>query len=567
MHQRKYALLLAACLTASCASFPRHTDVATRESHSCGNASNCTGAVTSPDLAKAKWAANRARLLRNERSASMWTQCALEAYRAAGVDSALVASVARSTATTCADELLKSLLKGKSRDLSGGRIRLSGIDLSVEFRRFTDTLTAPVSVQRAKDVSVALYGGQRYLKPGFGVPLALVGKRCVDTALCDLLPLEGVFRSGTAWIEPSRDLQNQHPVLVISNPLSDGQTLLGKTPVPLALDTSAAYAYGVRRTRLRRLAIWGLVGGTEIGRRSGIYLLEDYDPGKRPIVMIHGLGSSPLAWAKLTNAVWAEPELRSRYQVWHVVYQTDAPLLVTRLRIESFLNQAWEVLDPEGDDSARHGIVLVGHSMGGVLARLLTAESKSVLWYAAFKVDLDEFEGDSSDNALVKSIFRFSSYPGISSAIFLASPHRGSPSADAWFGRLAQGLVRRRSPEIQSLKRFAKANPLAVKEELLGVYQKASLNSISTLRPSQPVSRAGEALMPVSGVSYYVISGVLANRHPLTDGVVPLASTLLPGAAKTLTIRSGHDVYNNDQALAEVVRILGTISPLKGISP
>ena len=80
--------------------------------------------------------------------------------------------------------------------------------------------------------------------------------------------------------------------------------------MPLAIDTSAAYVAGARTSKLGRLGIWGLLGGDEVGRRAGLYLLEDYDPSKRPLVMIHGLGSSPLIWQRLSNAVWAAPHLR-----------------------------------------------------------------------------------------------------------------------------------------------------------------------------------------------------------------------------------------------------------------
>jgi pimeloyl-ACP methyl ester carboxylesterase len=424
-----------------------------------------------------------------------------------------------------------------------------------------------LDIQLAQDVSMALYQHQRYEEPGFGVPLVLVGKRCVDTPLCHLLPPEGVFRAATAWIEPGGAHERAPFVLVIANPLSISDVRFGGVRVSLSLDTSAPYAYGIRRTKLPRLAVWGLLGGSEVGRRAGVYLLEDYDPAKRPIVMIHGLGSSPLAWAKLTNAIWAEPELRAHFQIWHVVYQTSAPLLVTRLRIASYLDEAWAVLDPEANDTARQGMVLVGHSMGGVIARLLSADSKTVLWDAAFESTLDKLNGNLADKGLAKRIFTFDHYPGVSTTIFLASPHGGSPSADAWFGRLARILIGRRTTEMQSLKRLARANPLAVHEELRVAYQQADVNSISTLQSSQPVSRAGAVLLPSQGIFYHVISGVLPNRYPATDGSVPLTSTILPGATSTLIVHSGHDVYDNDEAIAEVTRILIAASSIRGSTP
>jgi pimeloyl-ACP methyl ester carboxylesterase len=273
--------------------------------------------------------------------------------------------------------------------------------------------------------------------------------------------------------------------------------------------------------------------------------------------MIHGLGSSPLIWARLSNAIWASDELSSRYQVWHVVYQTNAPALVNRHRIQGYLDEAWKVLDPENDDPARQGIVLVGHSMGGVMARLLCVDSSDVLWNAAFLKPPSAVKADPEDIASVQRVFVFQPYPGVSRAIFLATPHRGSPSARRWFGRLARVLVGRRTPELQSLRHLARADPSAVRPELRQAYSRSAINSISTLQVSQPVRRAGESLMPVAGIHYNTIAGSLRARGPLPgDGVVPLASAKLEGASSTLILDSDHEIYKDPRAVAEVVRIL-----------
>ncbi len=55
-------------------------------------------------------------------------------------------------------------------------------------------------------------------------------------------------------------------------------------------------------------------------------MLQPYRPGRIPIVFIHGLRSSPLAWLKDINEVWGDPELRERYQVWIYMYPTGKPL-------------------------------------------------------------------------------------------------------------------------------------------------------------------------------------------------------------------------------------------------
>jgi pimeloyl-ACP methyl ester carboxylesterase len=305
--------------------------------------------------------------------------------------------------------------------------------------------------------------------------------------------------------------------------------------------------------RLR--AAWRLIR-SEFGDQAGVHLQEDYDPDKRPIVMIHGLGGSTLAWARLSNEVRDSPELHARFQVWHVLYHANAPMLVIRRRVQGYLDDAWRVLDPKGDAAARSGMVLIGHSLGGVIARMLCVESGDALWSAAFTVPPQTVRINAVDGAEIESVFRFQPYPGVSRAIFIAAPHQGSPNADRWIGRLFRTLIGGSAPEIQPLSRLARDHPDMVREELRATYQLARLNSVTSLQTAQPVRRAGESLMPASGIAYHIIAGVLPGTEPESDGAVPLSSALLPGAASTLVVKSGHNVYDNDEAVAEVLRIL-----------
>jgi hypothetical protein len=158
--------------------------------------------------------------------------------------------------------------------------------------------------------------------------------------------------------------------------------------------------------------------------------------------------------------------------------------------------------------------------------------------------------------AELSNTFRFSSYPGIARAIFIAVPHRGSPSASAWVGRVMGRLVGRRVPEIRSLQKIARANPDAVQPALRDAYLSGWVNSIFTLRQAQPVRKAGESLMPRNGIPYHTIAGSLRGRTPGTDGVVPLDSALLDGAASTLVVEAGHDLYRHPATVGEVLRIL-----------
>jgi pimeloyl-ACP methyl ester carboxylesterase len=484
-----------------------------------------------------------------------WSRCAALAHRALAADDANLAGEAAILGTHCTDRFLAAALSRRGVRWPAGAARIGKTDLAIEHRGLSPHLTDDLSLVRARDVSMAILEGQRFASPGFGVPVAVLTPRCADAPACRLQPPEGVFRWATVWFEAPDD-PSAPPRLVIADPLATGPLQVAGRRIPLALDTSAHYAHGAGTSALPRLGVSGLLGGREVGRRAGVYVLGDYDPDKPPLVMLHGLGSNPLIWARLSNAVWGDARLREHFQIWHVVYQTEAPLLVTRMRVQGYLDQAWQLLDPEGDDPARQGMVLVGHSMGGVVSRLLCVDAGDTLWNAAFTVPPEQLPGAAADREGILATFRFRPYPGVTRAVFIAAPHRGSPTADGFLGRLTRFLVGRRVHEVQALRRLASEYPEAVKEEVRESYRLAALNSIATLQRAQPVRRAGETLMPVPGIPHHSIAGALPGREPKTDGTVPLESTVLPTAESSLVIATGHDVYRHDAAIAEVLRVL-----------
>lgn len=490
-------------------------------------------------------------------SLQAWVCCALDAYRALDAgDGEMLADAAAAMATRATDELLSRLLLQHPDGWSPGRLQVGDVRLQVEFRQPSSWMQPPFRIRRAQDVPMDAFSGERGGRPGFGVPLAALSPPAEGAPLGRLQPHSGAFRNLTAWIEPDASRLDAPPRLVLADPQKVDAICVGPHRLQLASDTSAAYAWAIQISQLQRVGLWGLLGGSEITQRAGLFLLEDYDPNKRPLVMIHGLGSIPLIWAHLSNAVWGAQDLRARYQIWQVVYQTDVPLLAARSRVQGYLDAAWQLLDPEGDAPARKGAVVVGHSLGGVVARLLCVESGDAVWNAAFLVPPESLDASVEDRELIERIFSFHAYPGIARAVFLAAPHRGSPSAATVLGRLTRALVGRRTPEVHALRRIAMANPDAIRPEMRRAFEQGWINSIATLESEQRVRRATESLLPPPGLPYHTIAGVLPGRRQQTDGFVPLDSALIPGAASTLVVESGHRLHDNPQAISEVVRIL-----------
>src|SRR5688572_21382137 len=154
-------------------------------------------------------------------SAAGWARCAAGAHGALAATSQAIGRQASALATHCTDQLLARALRQHGRRWSEGPTQIDGTTLTVEFRKLSPTLRGPLTMVRAQDVPMHLYGGERFSRPGLGVPLALITPRCEDAPACQLLPPEGVFRWATAWIEPGLE-EGAPPRLVIGDPVAIG---------------------------------------------------------------------------------------------------------------------------------------------------------------------------------------------------------------------------------------------------------------------------------------------------------------------------------------------------------
>lgn len=521
---------------------------------------NHSGLSSQDALMKAQWWEARAPHLTDDGMRSdAWMNCAVLAHDAMTSPKAADEMTAATLATHCSHAYINDMTQGATLNVRPGRMLLGGRVVEVQFRGIPDSLGTRLHLEPADHLSMDMLDGVRYRQPGFGVPVVAAAPPCTDRPVCALYPPEGIFRPATVWLEGTsgNGHADEGPVLVVQGTAAQPVHTVGTSDYRLAEDLSAPYEQLLERTKLRRLGWWGLIGGQAVGRRAGLFLLDDFDPTKTPVIMIHGLGSSPLIWAPLSNAIAGDPELHRRYQVWHIVYQTNAPLLIERHRVQTYLDTAWQILDPNGHTPARHGGVLIGHSMGGVIARLLCAQSTPALWTAAFTEPYENLHGSADDLALLKAIFEFKPYPGIDEAIFMAAPQHGSPVAGYWLGRLAQDLAWRHILELAGLVRIVDENPKAIQSSLLDNYRIAHLSSVTSLMPNEPVSMVDETLMPVAGVRYDTIAGSLPGQDPPGDGDVPLSSALLPGSASTLIVHVGHhSIPRNPEVIAAVLAIL-----------
>ena len=108
---------------------------------------------------------------------------------------------------------------------------------------------------------------------------------------------------------------------------------------------------------------------------EGLYMVQPYEPGKIPVLMVHGLWSSPMTWMEMFNDLRSQPEIRDHYQFWFYLYPTGQPFWLSAAQLRHDLAKVRDMLDPSHEEPALDQMVLIGHSMGGLVSRLQTLPS------------------------------------------------------------------------------------------------------------------------------------------------------------------------------------------------
>lgn len=346
--------------------------------------------------------------------------------------------------------------------------------------------------------------------------------------------------------------------LIVYDPYRQASVELNHQIVPLAGNFTAGYGLWLARSGFARQSLRTLFGRDRGIVRPHIYLMQPFDPGRRVILMLHGLASSPEAWVNMANEIQGDATLREHFQVWQVYYPTNSPILVNAMAIRNAFTDTLKHFDPEGLSAASHDAVIIGHSMGGVIARLMVSSSDSDLWEAFQK----DYQLDASQVDRVRErldpLFDFKPVPEFERAIFIATPHRGTPFARNRLGRWVSNLIKLPVTLLSSIDdvlHYATGsddNPSEGKTRYVP-------NSIDQLRDDDPYVAAVSGLKISPAVQYHSIIARRDARGPLkesSDGVVPYTSAHLAGAQSERVIVSGHSVQETPQAILEIRRIL-----------
>lgn len=307
-------------------------------------------------------------------------------------------------------------------------------------------------------------------------------------------------------------------------------------------------------TDLGRYRWAGLLRPGPSAERSGLMLLRPFEPTKVPVVMVHGLVSSPLAWVPMVNELLRDPQIQQHCQFFLYVYPTGVPVPIAASQLRDALLDARAQFDPDDTNPAFRRMVLLGHSMGGLLSHAMAVKSEERFWEVNSERPFEQIIGPPAVLEELRRYTFFDALPFVERVVFLATPHRGADMARGPIGRLSSSLISEPDHYTQLLNRLVKDNAGELDPRQFGRLP----TSIETLEPDSPVLLALLRMKPRPGVIFHSIIG--ANRPgPLattTDGVVPYRSSHFESARSELVVRSDHGVQENPEAIREVRRIL-----------
>lgn len=403
----------------------------------------------------------------------------------------------------------------------------------------------------------------QYRRDGIGAELvAVTSRRVVNKNSREDAFSETPFPAVTAVLRFQGEtleevLKTQDVELLVFDPYRRDSVRLAGTQVPLAANFTSGYGLWLARSGFARQSLLTLVGRGEVLEKPRVYLMQPYDPKRRVIIMLHGLASSPEAWINVANEVLGDETLRKNFQVWQVYYPTNAPLAFNQHSIRKAIEETLQNFDPEGKNRASQDVVLIGHSMGGVLARLLVSDSGDRFWKPIVKMYGLKGERKEAARKKLHDYAWFKPMPEVSRAVFIAAPHRGTPFAENRFSRFAAGIVKL---PVSMLGRVTEIAQLLIDPSSANAAPLTRpLNSISNLSNQDPFVRLATDLPISAKVPFHSIMGNDTPNLSLeqsSDGVVPYSSAHLNGAQSEKVIRSWHSVQETPEAIVEVRRIL-----------
>ena len=383
----------------------------------------------------------------------------------------------------------------------------------------------------------------RSMVTGIGAPLVAVG-RTENAQFREKYKLRRVYAPVTAAIRfsgPKAELE-------FIDPFKSERVALNKHVFPLAIDLSASTAMLVARERPERIGFAGVMNPQKYAEAARLLQLQPFDPARTPVIFVHGLQETPVSWVPMVDSLRDDPWIRKHYQFWVYGYPSGYPYPYSSMLFRRDLDGIKRAFPNH------KRVVLIGHSMGGMICRLMITDAEDKIWRDFFSTPPAKTPLAPETRKLLEEVFVFNHRTDVQRVIFISTPHRGSKFAAGWIGRIGAALVR--TPQ-RFTSVYTSTKPLLIADPAARPLKRMP-NSIDTLEPNDRFVQAVKKLPIAPGIPYHSIMGDRGRGDTpnSSDGIVPYWSSHLDGARSELVVNSDHGAQYNPEAIREVERIL-----------
>ena len=414
---------------------------------------------------------------------------------------------------------------------------------------------------------------------GLGVPLIAVRAKHQEESPAERYYPPGLSFPVTAFLRVEQQTPQQadsgvhHCTLELYDPLFSSDIAVCNRLVPLETDLTTPLAYFLSNKEFQEedISTVGLFFPNKAQKIKGLYMVEPFDPSRIPVVMVHGLWSSPTTWMEMFNDLRAFPEIRSRFQFWFFLYPTGQPFWASAAQLRDTLAEVRQTLDPQVQNPNLDQLVLVGHSMGGLVSKLQTLESGDNFWKIVSNKPIEQLQATPDERARLARSFYFHPNPSVKRVVTIGTPHRGSDFATEYVRDLSRRLIYLPEMMLELGTKLSLSNP--------GFFRNTELltmtTSIDSLAPDCPIFPVMLRAPQAPWTTYHNIVGTVPKKTFLGrvseegDGVVAFKSAHLDNVASEIVVEADHlAVHRHPLAILEVRRILlEHIQTAAGIPP
>ncbi|MFA5205060.1 MAG: hypothetical protein WC708_11720 [Lentisphaeria bacterium] len=395
--------------------------------------------------------------------------------------------------------------------------------------------------------------GSRTRVSGIGAPVIAVAKGA-EASLTGALPLTVVLQlegGGLRDLGPAPCRATLH----VFSPLTMKYPVAGRRQVPLEADYSAPLSYTLNQSQIWDLGMRNFLN-SPFQKLGKIHLGQPFQPDKIPVLFVHGTMSSYVTWTEMWNTLQGDEFFRRHYQAWFYLYDSGKPLMYSARELEQAVAAQIKALDPEGRNPRLRELVVVGHSQGGLLTKMLVLDTGDTMVRAFTGKTLAELKLSAHTKAEIRNLTVFTPRPEVRRVVFICTPHRGSYMASSLARRVARKMISLSVWIAQSTTEIARATAsLQLSTDWKYTPQTTSIDGMS---PHNPALSAIAKLPLAPGVRGNSIIAVADLAHPENsgDGVVRYASAHLDGLESEFLVQDEHSCLGNPLVIEEVRRIL-----------